>query len=71
MNPNVAVFVPAGGGGLGAIDGPGNSSDPTYPVYRNGHPGVLNTGSGGGGSSPTYGTPGAGASGIVLIAYPS
>ena len=71
-NPYAATVVPAGGGGTGAIDGPGNSPEATYPVYRHGHPGVVNTGSGGGGSNPTYdGKPGSGASGLVLIAYPS
>ena len=70
--PYAATVVPAGGGGLGAIDGPAESGDATYPVYRHGHPAVVNTGSGGGGSNPTYsGKPGSGGSGIVLIAYPS
>ena len=72
VNPYAATFVPVGGGGLGAIDGPGNSSEGTYPVYRHGHPGVQNTGSGGGGASPAYNqAAGHGGSGIVLIAYPT
>ena len=72
VNPSVATFVPAGGGGYGAIDGPGNAPEPTYPYYRNGHPGVENTGSGGGGASIDYEQdPGHGGSGLVLIAYPT
>ena len=72
VNPSVAVFVPAGGGGRGAINGPGNSAEPEH-VYRNfGWPGAVNSGSGGGGASPAYlQQPGQGGSGIVLIAYPS
>ena len=72
VNPAVATTKPVGGGGYGAIDGPGNSPEPTYPVYRHGHPGNENTGSGGGGCSPAYDqNPGRGGSGLVLIAYPT
>ena len=71
-NPNVATFVPRGGGGLGAIDGPGNAPEPTHAQYSQGHPGAQNTGSGGGGASPAYDQkPGTGGSGLVLIAYPT
>ena len=72
VNMSVATTKPVGGGGYGAIDGPGNAPEPTYPVYRNGQPGNENTGSGGGGTSPQYAQgSGRGGSGIVLIAYPS
>ena len=72
VNPSVMTFVPAGGGGRGAINGPGNSPEPEH-VYRNfGWPGAVNSGSGGGGASPAYlQQPGQGGSGLVLIAYPS
>ena len=71
VNPSVITFVPAGGGGRGAINGPGNSPEPEH-VYRNqGWPGAVNSGSGGGGASPAYDqAPGQGGSGLVLIAYP-
>ena len=71
VNPSVITFVPAGGGGRGAINGPGNSPEPEH-VYRNqGWPGAVNSGSGGGGASPAYNqAPGQGGSGLVLIAYP-
>ena len=73
VNPSVETFVPAGGGGTGAINGPGNSPEPEHPVRVTGWPGAVNSGSGGGGSSPQYDNlgPGHGGSGLVLIAYPT
>lgn len=73
VNPSVETFVPAGGGGTGAINGPGNSPEPEHPVRVTGWPGAVNSGSGGGGSSPQYDTvgPGQGGSGIVMVAYPT
>ena len=72
VNPSVITFVPAGGGGRGAINGPGNSGEPEHVYRNNGWPGAVNSGSGGGGASPAYGQdPGQGGSGLVLIAYPT
>ena len=72
VNPSVITFVPAGGGGRGAINGPGNSPEPEHPYRNNGWPGAVNSGSGGGGASPYYEqVPGQGGSGLVLIAYPT
>ena len=72
VNPSVATFVPAGGGGAGAINGPGNAPEPEHPFRNNGWPGAVNSGSGGGGASPVYQqVPGRGGSGLVLIAYPT
>ena len=63
-NPLVASTRPAGGGGFG-----GNAASP----YAGGEAAIANTGGGGGGASGDYngGTSGKGASGIVLIAYPT
>ena len=72
VNPSVNTFVPSGGGGRGAINGPGNAPEPEHPYRNNGWPGAVNSGSGGGGASPAYGQdPGQGGSGLVLIAYPT
>ena len=73
VNVQVEIFVPSGGGGAGAVNGPGNSSEPEHPVRITGWPGAVNSGSGGGGSSPQYDGvgPGQGGSGIVMVAYPT
>ena len=72
VNPSVNTFVPSGGGGRGAINGPGNAPEPEHPYRNNGWPGAVNSGSGGGGASPAYAqVPGQGGSGLVLIAYPT
>ena len=73
VNVQVETFVPAGGGGAGAVNAPGNNPEPQHPFRVTGHPGEVNSGSGGGGSSPQYDSvgPGQGGSGIVMVAYPT